>query len=62
MLLSSADNFKENISKANKVEVDDLKQKEEIKKLDDAIKQVKKDISKIDEGISKADYFKIIKE
>ena len=56
MLLSSADNFKENIAKANKVkvEVDDLKQKEDIKKLDDGIKQAKKDISKIDEGISKA--------
>ena len=56
MLLSSADNFKENISKANKVkeEVDDLKQKEDIKKLDDGIKQAKKDISKIDEGVSKA--------
>ncbi|WP_294365268.1 hypothetical protein, partial [uncultured Clostridium sp.] len=56
MLLSSADNFKENISKAKevKVEVDDLKQKEDIKKLDDGIKQAKKDISKIDEGISKA--------
>ncbi|MGN0025417.1 MAG: DNA/RNA non-specific endonuclease, partial [Clostridium sp.] len=37
--LSSADNFKENISKANKVkeEVDDLKQKEDIKKLDDGL-------------------------
>ena len=54
MLLSSADNFKENISKAKevKVEVDDLKQKEDIKKLDDGIKQAKKDISKIDEGVS----------
>ena len=51
MLLSSADNFKENISKANKVEVDDIKQKEDIKKLDDGIKQAKKDISKIDEGV-----------
>lgn len=37
MMLSSADNFKENISKANKVEVDDLKQKEDIKKLDDGL-------------------------
>ncbi|MGN0027125.1 MAG: hypothetical protein ACI33I_09020, partial [Clostridium sp.] len=49
-------------AKEVKVEVDDLKQKEDIKKLDDGIKQAKKDISKIDEGISKADYFKIIKE
>ena len=49
MLLSSADNFKENISKANKVkeEVDDLKQKEDIKKLDDGLD---KSVEKVNYG------------
>ncbi|MCI6693927.1 MULTISPECIES: hypothetical protein [unclassified Clostridium] len=57
MMLSSVDNFKENISEANKVkiEVDDLKLKEDIKKLDDGIKQDKKDISKIDERVTQAE-------
>ena len=60
MMLSSADNFKENISKANKVEVDDLKQKEDIKKLDDGLD---KSVEKVNYGdhFTKVNRKKILK-
>ena len=68
MMYSSANKFNENVSKARKlkVEVDDIKLKEYIKKLDDGISEAQNNLSKIDEGaadpITKSEYSSLRKK